>query len=545
MPNAPDRWQHDHVTIRLALSVCADVGGCSLDKRDVIGVLSFPHGPTSSSLAVHVANLMKGFGVTDPAVTADYAVLIRSLLNGILTGHVSADGMDWLLRDSLFSGSDYGVFQMDHLISSLRLGFRLDAQRHPTWLGLAVAEKGLGSVQDFAFSRMQLYRHVYGHKAVVGFKILFQEALEEVLEDRQKQREIVAALADPKLFALLDDTAIWRHFVDVARGDSDTACHDLLCRRKLRHLETLENPNADYVTERRAAHEAADTTRRVRVLFRTTTIRRSGGDPDCPPLHVLTHEKDPVRTPTLAELRNPQERFPLQLVHLFEANSGWARTRPRQSPRTGFLICGVGVPCCGKSTILRYLAGKLGAEYFREPEEATWPEAVLDRDKCGHFGALTWFRSVRVPQLLRAAGCREAGGLAVVDTYYDKLIHCYLGREAVEWLIHPSDPYFEVYKEVARLDYEHLPTANLLILFSVTEPDWHRFRAIRNRALDHDKEFARSFKSQEYFREAARRLHDEQGVTVFEYARSFSDSPTPCEDAADDLFDRIRQLLPL
>ena len=104
----------------------------------------------------------------------------------------------------------------------------------------------------------------------------------------------------------------------------------------------------------------------------------------------------------------------------------------------GLMICATGIPGSGKSSVfqeLKYLfqTGVL----FSEPEEddsfTPWPRAVSDREKYGYFGAISWFRSMRVPILYDAKQAAQEGKTSLVDFYYDKLLYNYLGREGLDW----------------------------------------------------------------------------------------------------------------
>lgn len=115
----------------------------------------------------------------------------------------------------------------------------------------------------------------------------------------------------------------------------------------------------------------------------------------------------------------------------------------------GMLIVAVGLPCSGKSSVIRCAAKFCGSVCFVEPEESEWPDAVHQRDRFGYATAITWFRSVRVTSLYKADDLRKNGHTVFVDSYYDKLVSKYLGRRGMEWLIPPADPYYPVIQQIA------------------------------------------------------------------------------------------------
>lgn len=95
------------------------------------------------------------------------------------------------------------------------------------------------------------------------------------------------------------------------------------------------------------------------------------------------------------------------------------------------MIAFAGIPGVGKSSTTKVLSKSLGATVFLEPEEDKWPEIVKNRDTYGLFTGITWFRGVRVKQLFDAQAMSKQNKIVVLDTYYDKLIHLYLGKPGV------------------------------------------------------------------------------------------------------------------
>ena len=163
----------------------------------------------------------------------------------------------------------------------------------------------------------------------------------------------------------------------------------------------------------------------------------------------------------------------------------------------GVLLAFMGLPGSGKSSVAQELSRLCNAGFFgAEPEADSWPDAVRYRALSGQFTAITWFRCRRVPQLYLADNCRRLGRLAIVDSYYDKLFHYYLGTPGFEWLISPTDPYFGVMKHIAEVDLEHLPNADCIVFLQVTLEIWLEFLRRRNRETDSDEELLQSYDAQ-------------------------------------------------
>lgn len=203
----------------------------------------------------------------------------------------------------------------------------------------------------------------------------------------------------------------------------------------------------------------------------------------------------------------------------------------------GLLIAGMGLPGSGKSSTFKELGTLLGARVFLEPEEKDWPSAILRREEFGHFTGISWFRAARVPQLMEAHTLREQGSIALVDSYYDKLLSYYLHTPGMEWVMPPDDPYFPVAKELARLDLENLPDADAVVFFEIDEEAWKSFLTTRGRDADQHHGLQESFQTQEHMRRAAEEYCAERGARLVRYPQVRS-SP---KAAAEGLRDALRE----
>lgn len=188
----------------------------------------------------------------------------------------------------------------------------------------------------------------------------------------------------------------------------------------------------------------------------------------------------------------------------------------------GNLIVGLGIPSCGKSSVFTELARMHRLKVFCEPEENDWPQAVHERETCGFFTAITWFRSKRVPGLFAAASLRASGRVVLVDSYYDKLFRYWLGKPGMDWLIPSSDSYFSITKRMADLDAKKLPNADTIVFFDVSRKVWNHFISKRGRQLDQHPGFRESFRTQSYFRDAAKEFSSASGAKLIIFKQEIS-----------------------
>lgn len=181
----------------------------------------------------------------------------------------------------------------------------------------------------------------------------------------------------------------------------------------------------------------------------------------------------------------------------------------------GKLIVAFGIPGSGKSSVFEALSRQIESNIFHEPEEESWGKAVKDRELCGNFTAIMWFRSERVPQLYEAARIKENGDIALVDSYYDKLFYLYMNMDGLQWLFKASDPYYDEMRMVAKKDHDLLPKADCMVFFQVDRETWGKFLDLRRRELDQDQVFLENcFNAQESFLKVAKQYCQDTGTLL-------------------------------
>jgi uncharacterized protein len=111
----------------------------------------------------------------------------KRFLHELVSGQLDMDRMDYLNRDSFFTGVSEGVISFDRIIKMLDV-----VDDH-----IAVEEKGIYSIEKFLIARRLMYWQVYLHKTVVSAEQLLAKIL-------QRSREL--ALAGNSLFATPDLT---------------------------------------------------------------------------------------------------------------------------------------------------------------------------------------------------------------------------------------------------------------------------------------------------------------------------------------------------
>jgi len=89
-------------------------------------------------------------------------------LNEIIAGGLSADLMDYLSRDGLFTGVEYGKIDYHRLISS----FEVVSNGH-----LAIDRSALYSFESMLISRYEMFKAVYFHKTVRSAEVMLLNSM--------------------------------------------------------------------------------------------------------------------------------------------------------------------------------------------------------------------------------------------------------------------------------------------------------------------------------------------------------------------------------
>lgn len=240
--NPPDHLEHEHYSVRCAQEILGSLSSPILRDLgpDVLALMETTRCEATPLLRRQAAALWPIL-TGDTTVPEDAGELCLQLFRHLVSGEVDADRADYMLRDGFHSSVTLGGFNLDHLLKNIHVGWSPSER----WLGLGITHKGLGALEDFVYSRYQMYRKVYGHKTSIGFDWLLRQAIDEVLADPEACSFIDACLGDMRRFQTLTDNYFWEAFRRHAEANPDSCAADLVYRRRLRHVASAENLSAE------------------------------------------------------------------------------------------------------------------------------------------------------------------------------------------------------------------------------------------------------------------------------------------------------------
>jgi len=129
-------------------------------------VSSVPHEDISLAIMQH---LNKHFdGRLENALHIFKGTYPRAFFHQLVSGQLDVDRLDYLTRDSFFTGVSEGVIGTERIIKMMNV---CENQ-------LVIEEKGIYSIEKFLISRQLMYWQVYLHKTVVAAEILLIKVLQ-------------------------------------------------------------------------------------------------------------------------------------------------------------------------------------------------------------------------------------------------------------------------------------------------------------------------------------------------------------------------------
>ncbi len=149
-------------------------------------------------------------------------------LYSFIDSEIDCDRMDYLLRDSLYCGVNYGRFDLERLIS--RLTVYLDG----TIPRLAIEPGGIQAFEEFVLARYFMFFQVYFHRTRRYFDLVLCDALEKILPNNSFPSEIEEYLK-------WDDNRV----IQAIRDNADDECCKKLIERVV-YTKVLETKTHDW-----------------------------------------------------------------------------------------------------------------------------------------------------------------------------------------------------------------------------------------------------------------------------------------------------------
>jgi HD superfamily phosphohydrolase len=125
-----------------------------------------------------------------------------SALQGLISGSLDLDKIEYLKRDAFMCGVPYGEIDVDRLMNSMVI------LRDPVTAvsAIGVAEKALSALESLLFAKYQMYRNVYWHHAVRSATAMYKRLVEDALRSGTLAAHCLHSYTDEGLLHQLERT---------------------------------------------------------------------------------------------------------------------------------------------------------------------------------------------------------------------------------------------------------------------------------------------------------------------------------------------------
>ena len=169
-----------------------------------------------------------------PGLSHEVADVIRHksdnpLLPQLISAQLDADRMDYLLRDSYFTGTTYGHFDLERILRTLRVDRDF----------VVVKESGVYAIENYVMARYHSYWQIYYHPGARSFECMLEKLFQRLRDLRAEGKlppsipEFDALLSGEPMsledYYVLDEYACSYAFEVLSRGEDPIAA-DLASR---------------------------------------------------------------------------------------------------------------------------------------------------------------------------------------------------------------------------------------------------------------------------------------------------------------------------
>lgn len=144
----------------------------------------------------HVASLVSGRPAPGPSPFVFGGVDHAPLLRQVVSSELDADRMDYLLRDSFYTGVNYGRYDHEWITQNV------EPVEREGGLYLAIHHRAVFAFEDFLLSRFHMFLSVYYHYTSVNYEWMLGRWFDTAPEEFRLP-------ASPDAYVEADDLALW------------------------------------------------------------------------------------------------------------------------------------------------------------------------------------------------------------------------------------------------------------------------------------------------------------------------------------------------
>jgi HD superfamily phosphohydrolase len=166
----------------------------------------------------------------------------KSVLGQAISGELDVDRMDYLLRDSHYTGVAYGIIDIERLIYNMKLENNL-----------VLDKKGVQAAESTLLARYFMYPSVYQHHTTRIVNAMFRRCLRKLINDKIISAENIYNYDDADIISICRAQP---NFVGKMMGKLDN--RDLLKNVSSLKLSDLEDPQRAFKIKRKTLKKAEE-----------------------------------------------------------------------------------------------------------------------------------------------------------------------------------------------------------------------------------------------------------------------------------------------
>lgn len=216
------RFEHSLGTLYLTNDICTSLG-IGGDEREKLRIASLLHDVGHTAFSHEAEEVAKKYFGSHEEIgrrkveKGEIADILRdsyhpkkitgilySKVGQIITSDIGSDRMDYLLRDSLYTGVAYGVIDSDRIVHTLLLHRGR----------IVLHESGLEAAEALLIARFLMFPTVYFHHTVRIASSMLRRAMEGAIKEGEIAAEDILSLGDMEMLNRLREIKVSSSFAD-------------------------------------------------------------------------------------------------------------------------------------------------------------------------------------------------------------------------------------------------------------------------------------------------------------------------------------------
>ena len=160
--------EHDKMVVKIA-ALLHDIGHAPF-SHSFEAIMNSSHEEYTVQIILGPSGIRTALDEEDPTLAEEVASVINHThpderLCQLISSQLDADRMDYLLRDSYFTGTSYGQFDLERILRTMRVR---DGR-------VVVKQTGMHTIEDYIMARYHMYWQVYFHPVSRSYDVLLRK----------------------------------------------------------------------------------------------------------------------------------------------------------------------------------------------------------------------------------------------------------------------------------------------------------------------------------------------------------------------------------